>query len=308
MRSRSGRQETGQPEGRVSQAARKPLGRRWWPTRTVILIAFVLPLVTELRYDPADTSLVIAEVLGAPLITAWFPGLVSLQVLLGLVALLPFVTLLTRPDGRWQLGRPVLAAYAGWLLLTGLLQNMATTDTYGFAWVLGNSVVSFIVAAFVIHDIVADRSGISVQDFTPKHLWTLLPAALAFFSPYAITPDGTITAGFQTGIFGVQAGVTYCFLTPVFLAVFLSFARGIDRGTLSVIGFAGLGFGLFNLVTWFIFMPASWWMGVLHLPLVILAVVALVEARISRAPLHSRHAGSPPGTGGGISGNQARIT
>ena len=64
------------------------------------------------------------------------------------VVLLPFVLLLARPAARWQVGRVVLAAYAGWLLLTGLLQNMADTATYGFTWVLGNSVVSLIVAGF----------------------------------------------------------------------------------------------------------------------------------------------------------------
>ena len=259
--------------------ARKPWPRRWWPTRAVILGAFVLPLVTELPYDPAETSMVIAEVLGAPLIAGWFPGQALLQLLLGLVTLLPFVLLLTRPAPTWQLGRAVLFAYAGWLLLTGLLQNMAFTASYGFVWVLGNSAVSVIVAGFVVWDALAGKSSISRADFTPRYLWTLLPAALAFLSPYAITPEGVIVPGFQLGAFAAQAGITYCFLTPVFLAVLLSFARGVDRGTLSIIGFGGLGFGAFNLVTWFVLMPASWWMGVLHLPLVVLSIVALVVGR-----------------------------
>lgn len=260
----------------------KPWPRRWWPTRALILVAFVLPLITELPYDPAETSQVIAEVLGAPLIANWFPGQVILQVLLGLVALLPFATLAFRPAAHWQLGRLVLCAYAGWLLLTGLLQNMATTASYGFAWVLGNSVVSLIVAGFVLADAATGKTSISRDDFSPRFLWTLLPAALAFLSPYAITSEGVIVAGFQLGAFAVQAGITYCFLTPVFLAVLLSFSNGVDRGTLSIIGFAGLGFGLFNLITWFVLMPASWWMGVLHLPLVILSVVALAVGRRER--------------------------
>lgn len=84
----------------------------------------------------------------------------------------------------------------------------------------------------------------------------------------------------------LQAGVTYCFLTPVFLAIQLVFKGGVDRGTLSFISFAGLGFGLFNMVTWFLLMPASWWMGVLHLPLVILSVTGVVVSR--RTPSTSR--------------------
>lgn len=268
-----------EPARAEGSRGRKPWPRRWWPTRVGILVAFVLPLVTELPYDPARTSQVIAEVLGDPLIAGWFPGLVILQVLLGLVVLLPFVLLLARPAARWQVGRVVLAAYAGWLLLTGFLQNMADTATYGFTWVLGNSVVSLIVAGFVIWDVVAGRSSMSRADLTPRYLWLLLPAALAFLSPYAVTAQGTIVPGLQPGAFGVQAGITYCFLTPVFIAVLLSFARGVDRGTLSIIGFAGLGFGAVNLVTWFVLMPASWWMGVLHLPLVVLSIVALVVGR-----------------------------
>src|SRR5690554_6244625 len=49
----------------------------------------------------------------APLIAGWFPGQALLQPLLGLVTLLPFTLLLTRPALTWQLGRAILCAYAG---------------------------------------------------------------------------------------------------------------------------------------------------------------------------------------------------
>ena len=85
----------------------------------------------------------------------------------------------------------------------------------------------------------------------------------------------------QPGVAGLQAGITYCFLTPVFLAILLVFGGGVHGGTLNIIAFVGLGFGLVNLVTWFVLMPASWWMGVLRLPLVILSVTGLLAARHS---------------------------
>ncbi len=40
-----------------------------------------------------------------------------------------------------------------------------------------------------------------------------------------------------------------------------------------------IGAFVLPLVTWFVLMPASWWMGVLHLPLVILSIVALAVGR-----------------------------
>ena len=37
----------------------------------------------------------------------------------------------------------------------------------------------------------------------------------------------------------------------------------------------GLFFGIMNMLTWFVFNPNSWWMGVLHLPLVIISLLGL---------------------------------
>ena len=39
--------------------------------------------------------------------------------------------------------------------------------------------------------------------------------------------------------------------------------------TSNVISFVGLSFGIFNMMTWFGFNIENWWMGILHLPLLI---------------------------------------
>ncbi len=49
------------------------------------------------------------------------------------------------------------------------------------------------------------------------------------------------------------------------------YADGVHPSTLSVAAWAGLIFGLVNAMIWFLAAPESWWMGVLHLPLLVLS-------------------------------------
>lgn len=49
--------------------------------------------------------------------------------------------------------------------------------------------------------------------------------------------------------------------------------------TLSIISFIGFIFGMMNILTWFVFQNQNWWMGILHLPLVILSFYALLLSR-----------------------------
>ncbi len=71
----------------------------------------------------------------------------------------------------------------------------------------------------------------------------------------------------------------YCMITPVVLGVLLLFPSGVDRRTLAVASFVGLLFGLINMAVWFVSNPQDWWMGVLHIPLVVTAGLGLIDAR-----------------------------
>ena len=67
-------------------------------------------------------------------------------------------------------------------------------------------------------------------------------------------------------------------ITPVIIGALVLFARQVSSATLSLVSFVGLYFGIVNLLTWWVLNPQDWWMGVLHLPLVIMASYGLVVA------------------------------
>ncbi len=76
-----------------------------------------------------------------------------------------------------------------------------------------------------------------------------------------------------------EAGVTYCMITPVVIGALVLLDGQVAPATLSLISFVGLYFGIVNLLTWWRLTPENWWMGVLHLPLLILASYGLIVAR-----------------------------
>jgi len=56
-----------------------------------------------------------------------------------------------------------------------------------------------------------------------------------------------------------------------------------------ITAFNGLLYALFNLTHWF--NPASRWMGVLHIPLLVLSIFALIQSRTPKANRVSKSLG-----------------
>ncbi|MDN5769281.1 MAG: phage holin family protein [Microlunatus sp.] len=103
-----------------------------------------------------------------------------------------------------------------------------------------------------------------------RRLWVLAPMALAWLLPYGVA-NGDIVARLPAGALTNEAGVTYCMVTPLVLGLMILYADGVHHSTLSVAAWVGLIFGVVNALIWFLAVPQSWWMGVLHLPLLVLS-------------------------------------
>lgn len=95
--------------------------------------------------------------------------------------------------------------------------------------------------------------------------------------PYSVQ-NGIVTPSINS-ILTNEAGVTYCMITPVIIGIFILFDKNIYKPTLHIISYLGLIFGLLNLMTWFGFNTQNWWMGILHLPLLILSIYGLIESK-----------------------------
>ena len=110
----------------------------------------------------------------------------------------------------------------------------------------------------------------------------LLPfALLVFWSPIAF--EGTrVVPNFDPLLLltSPDYGLAYCFLTPVFLFLLILAWPQVDKFAFRVTAFNGLLYGLFNLAHWAV--PERMWLGVMHLPLLVMPIAALWLARSSR--------------------------
>lgn len=245
----------------------KIIYKKWF--KILIICLMFIPVFTEIKYNSQYTTKVIAEILMNPLIIQikWILPITKLVLLM--VALTPFIM-------KKSSEKIIFAYYAIMLLIVGVFQNMGNTQ-YGFSFIIGNLIVQFIIAGFVIFDLIKGKSKIDKYSFEKKYLWVVPLMILAFLMPYTLN-NGIINPSLKSVLYN-EAGVTYCMFTPVIEGILLLFNKKIYKPTLNAISYLGFGFGILNMMTWFIFDIPNWWMGICHLPLLIISFIGLKKSR-----------------------------
>ena len=162
--------------------------------------------------------------------------------------------------------RVTLGYYAVILAILAIFQNTATLPG-GVAIILGNMVAQLCVAVVCLLGL---RHTVAAAPLRRERLW-LLPLMLwAWLCPF-VTDAGVIVPGGWTDVLRNGAGLTYCMVTPVIAGTMALRSGAYQRTTRAIIGWLATIFGLLNIITWFVLNPQSWWMGVLHVPLMIIA-------------------------------------
>lgn len=249
--------------------------RKWfYPVIYVFLVILsMLPPLTAIPYDPRATQDVIVQILMVSITPYQAWGWVFHVATLALIAL---VALQPQKAGR------VVAAYFGinYLLIAGL-QTMTVTEKYGFAMQTGATVAAGLIG--ILWLIVAARGKLRASfENIPRWRWFLLPfALLVFWSPIAIQ-GSKVMPNFDPALFltSPDYGLTYCFVTPVFLFLLILFYPRVEPFAFRVTAFNGLIYGLYNLTHWF--NPDRVWMGVMHIPLLVIPLAALFMVYLPR--------------------------
>lgn len=250
----------------------KLIERKWFYPLLYFLLVVIsfLPLYTEQPYDPRNTSQVIFEILqrATQPYAAW-GGVFHL----GTLAVIGLSVWKPAHGGR------VMAAYFGVnYLVIAATQTRSQTLTYGFAVHTGALVVGVLLALLWLWAAWQGSLRIDWQSI-PRWRWLLLPfALLVFWSPLRF--EGTsVLPDFDPLLLltSPDYGLAYCFMTPVFLFLLILAWPQVDVFALRVTAFNGLLYGLFNLNHWAA--PERMWLGVMHLPLLVLPIVALWLAR-----------------------------
>lgn len=249
----------------------KPKRRKWlYPTVYLLFVVIsFLPVYAEKPYAPQDTQDVILNLLMVSIGPYKQLGPVfhiATLIMVGLIAV--FGT---------KMGR-ILAATMGLnYLIIALVQTMGTTEKYGFVLQTSALVTSVLLGIAWIAAAVRGTLEPSYKN-VPSLRYLLLPLALlAFWSPYNSDVQPDLNPALL--ITSPDYGLTFCFTTPVFLFLLILFYPRVDAFAYRITAFNGLLYGLFNMTHFF--NPQLRWMGVLHLPLLVLSLVALLLPTVS---------------------------
>jgi hypothetical protein len=248
---------------------RKNLTSRKWFYPVIygmLIVISMLPPITQVPYDPRHTQDVIMSILMVSIAPYQAWGWVFHVATLAVIALV-----ILRP----QVAGRVMAAYFGVnYLLIAALQTNAVTEKYGFAVQTGALIATALLGALWLWVAWRDKLQASFKGIPPWR-WILLPLALlVFWSPIGLEGN-EVVPNFKPLLLltSPDYGLAYCFVTPVFLFLLILFYPKVDVFAFRVTAFNGLLYGLLNLTDWF--NPDLVWMGVMHIPLLAIPLVAL---------------------------------
>lgn len=240
--------------------------RKWWFFILLVLIQFIIPPFSTKGF--IDWSLT-AFILQNSLVMGWTAIYPFFQ-----VAAIVFVLLMLLLRNRFGRIFSIYAALSYLLFAVG--QSISVTGEYGFALLTLNFIMFVFVAAFWLWEAFLGRNDFSARPRPLWKYWVVAPAFFAFWFPLnweTLGPDFNSAYLVTSG-----SALTFCMMTPLFLAVLTVFHPRVNLVTLRVTALIGLIIGIYNMLVNFVLQPALWWNGVLHIPLVLLSIYGLVLA------------------------------
>jgi hypothetical protein len=256
----------------MTDASRSKREPRWlYPVLYLFFVAIsFLPLYAQEPYSSQEIQDVIVSVL---IVAAQpYEHLAPLFHVATLV-ILALIVLFGERMGR------ILAAYMGLnYLVLAFIPTMGSTEQYGFVIHTGALLASLILGITWI--VVAIRGDLepSFKGVPPVRYLFLPLALLAFWTPV----NAELQPNFDPLLLltSPDYGLYFCMTTPVFLFLLILFYPKVNILAYKITAFNGLIYGLVNMMHFF--HPERRWMGVLHLPLLLISSYALLLPRLSK--------------------------
>jgi len=239
--------------------------RRWWFFVIVIALGYVPPFASR-NFELMRFMNILRTTLGHSLYYSCKPAFPAFQV----IAIIMFILLACFPT---RMSRP-FAVYASLCYILFNTQNIAITEKYGMSVVTMNIILFSLVATAWAWEAVVGKNDFSRIRQPYRKFFILAVALFAFWlpiSPKTGEPDFKVLYFLTSG-----SALTFCLMTPVFLAVLIFFYPNVNQITISVTGLVGTAIGLVNVIPKLILHQYStWWDGFLHLPLLLLSILVL---------------------------------
>jgi hypothetical protein len=241
--------------------------QKWWFFGLFILIQFTIPPYASKGYNfPQDSGKVILHTLSHAIVHqhSELYAIFKIIPIILLVGLIVFRNKLARLFAIY-----VSIAYA----LFAIGQSIAITEKYGVSICTINVVMFLIVAGFWAWEAVVLQNDYTLRKVPIWRYWVVPLAVLAFWAPSGRgRPDFNPVYLFTNG-----AGLAFCMMTPVYVALLTLCWPRINTPTLRVTSLVGFIISLYNLYANFGINPARrWWNGVLHIPLLVISLYGLI--------------------------------
>jgi len=255
------------------QSIMEKFTRKWWFFLLFVVLQIV-PLYVSRDFSMEVFGLAIGEILSGSL-------LFDVSFLYPLFKILPIIMVALIILKGNQFSR-LFSLFAGInYIFIAVLQSMGNSDIYGFGIVLNNLMMFLLVAAGWLWEAQVGRNDFSKRAMKRRRAWVIPLAVLAFWYPID-------AASFQpnfspANIIINEAGLTFCMMTPVYLATLILAFPVVNTVTMRILSIVGTIIGLYNVSLNFIINPSElWWNGLLHLPLLILSIYSLILSYLKR--------------------------
>lgn len=167
----------------------------------------------------------------------------------------------------------IFAVHAGVsYLLFVVTQMTAITPKYGVSVIPSGVIMFGLVAAMWFWEAFSGLNDFSKRKQSIWRYTVAIPAIIAFWMPLNLT-TGKLDFNFLNFVTSGSA-LTFCLMTPAYLAILLFFYPNVNRVTLRVTSTVGTIIAIFNIPS--LFVPRAMWIGILHLPLLFTSVLGLI--------------------------------
>lgn len=248
--------------------------RRWWFFAGLLLIQ-LLPPFTSKNVNSDEIYQIIMTTLNRALFYSFervFP--VFQGIAISVIVLLVIFR---------NKARGVFAIHAGVsYILFAVMQLTAITPKYGLSIIPSGIIMFGLVAVIWFWEAFSGFNDFSMYKQPIWKYFVIVPAIIAFWMPLNL-----ITCELDFGIANLitsGSALTFCMMTPAYLAVLIFFCPMVNMVLLRITSTVGLILALYNVPK--LFWPDVMWLGILHLPLLLLSIVGLILSLVVKRVCH----------------------
>ena len=243
------------------------LTSKWWFYIAMYVLCFwMLPPYTSRGYSFGEVGKIVYTALNHAL-TYRLVDMIWPSLLLHIAFLIAVAALIIWRDRASLLFD--FYAFAVYVVIVG--QGFAVTEEYGLVILTGNVLLVSLVAMLWAWECMVRRNKLGGRIPDRRRLWVVPLAVLAFWSPAKPILDFYLLLRW---LLAGYYGVAYCLTTPVILSVLILYYPRVNKAVMRFTAFPGLVFGTYVILA--AFSGGSEWSAMLHVPLVITCIYALI--------------------------------